>query len=161
LPVELVGRWFVFEARGHPNVRAEHRGTFEVTREESLTPRGDCIVGVASEVGASGLPGWLREGLRRGLPAVVVLEAGGYVEAVAGWGDPRMTFGDPVRMVFRRSTYVGPETVMVRASKAAVHLSRGLVEALRRGERLLVAMTVLEAPLDAGVEGLDVEGVNG
>ena len=56
LPVEVGGRWFVFEAWGHVNVRATHRSTFEVTREPSLTPRGDCIVGVSSEVGAAGLP---------------------------------------------------------------------------------------------------------
>jgi len=159
LVLEVAGRWFVFEARGHENVRATHRSTFEVTREGHLTPRGDCIVGVSSEVGAAGLPEWLREGLRRGWPVVVVLEAGGHVDAVAGWGDPRMTLEDPVRMVFRRSTYVGPETVMVRASKAAAHLSRGLVGALRRGERLVVAMTVLD-PSGLGLVGLDVEGVD-
>ena len=145
-------RWFVFGAWGHPNVRARHRTTFEVTREDYLTPRGDCIIGVRSEAAAADLPGWLREGLRRGLPAVVVLYSGGRLDAVAGWGDPRMTFSDRVRMVFRRSDYVGPETVMVRASKAAAHLDRGLVSALRGGSRLLVAMTVLEH--------LDVEGVD-
>jgi hypothetical protein len=124
----LEGRWFVFRARGHPNVRARHRTTFEVTREDYLTPRGDCIIGVSSEAAARDLPGWLKEGLRRGLPAVALLYSGGRLDAVAGWGDPRMTLEDPVRMVFRRSDYVGPETVMIRASKAAIHLDRGLVE---------------------------------
>lgn len=140
------GRWFVFKARGHPNVRARHRTTLEVTREDYLTPRGDCIIGVSSEVAAADLPGWLKEGLRRGLPAVALLYSGGRLDAVAGWGDPRMTLDDPVRMVFRRSDHVGPETVMVRASKAAAHLDRGLVESLRRGGELIVAFTLLEIP---------------
>jgi len=148
----LEGRWFIFRARGHPNVRARHRSTFEVTREDYLTPRGDCIIGVSSEAAAADLPGWLKDGLRRGLPVVALLYSGGRLDAVAGWGDPRMSLSDPVRMVFRRSDYVGPETVMVRASKAAVHLDRGLVESLRRGGELVVALTVLEAP--QGLEAL-------
>ncbi|GAB6148268.1 DUF371 domain-containing protein [Stetteria hydrogenophila] len=141
----------MFKARGHVNVRALHRTTFEVTKEDYLTERGDCIVGVSSEAAAADLPGWLKEWLRSGGPVVAVLSAGGFVDAVAGWGDPRMTLSDPVRMVFRRSTYVGPETVMVRASKAARGIERGLVEALRRGAELTVAI----APLNLDVDGVD------
>ncbi|HID73268.1 TPA: DUF371 domain-containing protein [Candidatus Micrarchaeota archaeon] len=45
----------VVTARGHPNIRAEHETTFEVTTEPSLTPRGDCIVGVQADKAASDL----------------------------------------------------------------------------------------------------------
>ncbi len=158
--LEFEGRWFVFDAWGHANVRARHRTTFEVTREDYLTPRGDCIIGIRSEASASALPQWLKDGLRSGWVAVVLLAAGGRVDIVVGWGDPRMELSDPVRMVFRRSNYVGPETVMVRASKAAADLDRGLVKALRGGARLRVAMTVVE-PGRLGLPGLDVEGVYG
>lgn len=151
MAVTVEGRWFVFKAKGHANVRATHRTTFEVTREDYLTPRGDCIIGVSSEVAAAHLPGWLKDWLRSGGPVVVVLSSGGHVDAVTGWGDPRMTLDDPVRMVFRRSNYVGPETVVVRASKAARDLDRGLVEALRRGGELVVAI----APLHFKVDGVD------
>lgn len=154
MPFTVEGLWFVFEARGHVNVRASHRSTFEVTREDYLTPRGDCIVGVSSEAAAADLPGWLKDWLRRGGAVVVVLEAGGIVDAVAGRGDPRMTFEDRVRMVFRRSDYVGPETVLVGASKAARGLRRDLVEALRRGERLRVAIAPL-AFLNGQVNGVN------
>jgi hypothetical protein len=31
---------------GHPNIRSLHAKTIEITKDEHLTPRGDCIVGV-------------------------------------------------------------------------------------------------------------------
>lgn len=142
------GRWFVFRARGHANVRATHASTFEVTKEDHLTPRGDCIIGVSSEAAAADLPEWLKDWLRSGGGVVVVLGAGGYWDTVVGRGDPRMTLSDPVRMVFRRSSYVGPETVLVGAGKAARDLDRRLIEALRGGAELTVAM----APLDLNVD---------
>ena len=57
---EVSGKWFVFRAWGHENVRATHRSTFEVTKDDYLTPRGDCIVGIRSEAAARDLPEWLR-----------------------------------------------------------------------------------------------------
>ena len=42
--------------RGHPLVRAEHPSTLEITREPCLTLRGDCILAVAADLGASDLP---------------------------------------------------------------------------------------------------------
>jgi len=145
------GQWFVFKAKGHVNVKALHRTTFEVTREDYLTPRGDCIIGISSEVAAADLPNWLKDWLKSGKPVVIVVSAGGFIDSIVGWGDPRMTLTDPIRMVFRKSSYVGPETVVVRASKAAKDLDRRLVEALQKGEELIVAI----APLNFDVYSVD------
>jgi len=149
MPWEAASRWFFFEAWGHENVRATHRTTLEVTREDYLTPRGDCIVGVRAEVGAAGLPEWLKEAVRDpDATIVMVLCAGGVCDAVAGRGDPRLALDDEDRIVVRRSSYVDGKTLMVGASKAARHLRRDLVERLREGARLLVGVTVLGLPAD-------------
>jgi len=149
MPWEESSRWFFFEAWGHENVKATHKTTLEVTREEYLTPRGDCIVGVRAEVGAAGLPGWLREAARDPRSTiVVVLCAEGVCDAVAGRGDPRLTLDDEDRIVVRRSDYVDGKTLMVGASKAARHLRRDLVEKLRGGARLIVGVTVLGLSAD-------------
>jgi len=147
VPWEAPARWFVFKAAGHENVRATHRSTLEVTREDWLTPRGDCIVGVSAEVGAAGLPEWLREAARDpGSVIVLVLCSGPVCDSVAGRGDPRITLDDPDRIVVRRSSYVDGKTLMVSASKAAAGLRRDLVERLRRGAPLTVAVTALKLP---------------
>ena len=38
-------------AFGHKNVRATHRTTLEITKDEELSVRGDCIVAVAADKG--------------------------------------------------------------------------------------------------------------
>jgi len=146
LPVEIQGRWVFFNARGHPNIRALHRTTFEVTTEDSLTPRGDCIIGVSSELSSADLPEWLKRDARKGALIIVLLMAGGHYDIVIGRGDDRMTFTDSVRMVFRRSDYVGPETVVTRANKAAADLNRMLVKELSAGSDLLVGITAVRVP---------------
>jgi len=129
-------------------VKATHKTTLEVTRENYLTPRGDCIVGVEAEVGAAGLPDWLK--MSAGDPGtliVMVLCSGGVCDSIVGWGAHGLTLDDPDRIVVRKSSYVDGKTLMVRASKAARDLRRDLVERLRRGERLLVAVTALKGLL--------------
>ncbi|MEB3861594.1 MAG: DUF371 domain-containing protein [Desulfurococcales archaeon] len=140
----IEARWVKVTAWGHHNVKATHKSTFEVTMDEDLTPRGDCIVGVRASTGALGLPPWFREEARRpGSIIVAVLCSSGVCDSVAGQGGPGLEMSDPSRMIFRRSTYTEPATVMVRASKAARDLDRRLVESLRRGARLDLYLTVL------------------
>lgn len=135
----------VFRARGHPNVRAEHSTTLEITRDDYLTPRGDCIVAVCSEKAASDLSGEFKRLARRSDCVVTLtLLVDGLEDRVVGRGSPGLTFTDPRSMVFRRSGYTCPRTVMVGADKAARDLDRELVRALRDGREVLV---VLEAYL--------------
>lgn len=138
---EVLVKGVVFKARGHVNVRATHRSTFEVTVEDYLTPRGDCIIGVSSELSPATLPGWLKEVIASDDSIVVViLCSGGICDSVIGRGSSKMTLSDDRRMVFRKSSYVGPETVMVNASKAAGDLRRDLVNKLASGEDLTVIL---------------------
>lgn len=121
-----------FEARGHVNIKALHNSTIEVTKDPNLTPRGDCIVAVASTKAAADLPDEFKELAKvEGCKIKLVLRAGEVVDEVLGYGSPLLTFLSDKGMVFRRSSYVCPRTVMIRADKAALHLSRRLVERLR------------------------------
>ncbi|MCE4627533.1 MAG: DUF371 domain-containing protein [Desulfurococcales archaeon] len=149
----IPGEWFVFTAKGHPNVRATHRTTLEITKEETLTPRGDCIIAVGSEAALSDLPESIKRSIRGGGLVVMVICAGGYCDSVVGWGHPDLSLEDPVRIIARRSTYTDHKTLMIRASKAARDLDRRLVEALRRGKTATVAIGTLGKELFR--EGLD------
>ncbi|MCX8204897.1 MAG: DUF371 domain-containing protein [Candidatus Nezhaarchaeota archaeon] len=123
---------FEFEARGHVNVRASHSSTIEVTKDLDLTLRGDCVVAVASTRAAADLPARFKELARlEGCRIKLVLRVGEVVDEVSGYGSPLLTFLDDRSMVFRRSKYICPRTIMIRADKAARHLSRRLIERLR------------------------------
>ena len=124
----------VVRARGHPNVRAEHPTTLEVTREEELTPRGDCIIAVGADKAARDLSEEFKRLARsEGATIIMTIEVPslGLREVITGRGHPGLTFDHPTDMVVRKSDYVCGRTVAIRADKAARDLSRELVRALR------------------------------
>ncbi len=134
----------VVEFRGHPNVRAEHPTTLEVTKDEFLTPRGDCIVGIASNKGASDIDRCVKEVLRAGGKLVaVLLTEGDLFDYVVAEGSSSMTFSNSRKIIIRRSTYVDSSTIGIRADKSAKEIRRDVVEALKQGKRgylILVAV---------------------
>lgn len=131
-------------ARGHPNIKASHRTTIEVTREDYLTERGDCIIGVSADKAARDLSDSFKEVARRRDSVIVVrLLAGDLSEVILAQGHPGLVFGDGRRIIIRKSSFIEPATIGVRANKAAGDLDRSLVEYLRRGGSLTVELAVL------------------
>lgn len=140
----------VVEAVGHPNVRATHKSTLEVTKEGHLTEWGDCILAVRASKGARDLSDEFKELARRDDSLVVaVLLAEGAADALVARGSRCLEFSDPTSIVIRRSEYVDGRTVAVRSSKAARDVDRSLVARLRSPEaRLTLVLLALR------VEGL-------
>ncbi|MCE4606806.1 MAG: DUF371 domain-containing protein [Desulfurococcales archaeon] len=134
-------RCYKFKAFGHRNIRATHRSTLEVTVEESLTPRGDCIVGVKAPHGASGIPEGVKDALRRGWRACLVIVAHGVSDVVCGWGDERLMLSNEGRMIFRKSSYIDPATVFINADKSAGDLQRRLIGELSMGGEVVFILT--------------------
>ena len=139
----LPGLWVRFRAWGHRNVSARHRTTLEITREDYLTPKGDCIVAVRSEIGLSDLPDDMKREIRRGAMVVLIICSAGVCDSVVGWGHPGLGLSDPVRMIVRRSTYTDDKTLMIRASKAARDLDRRLINEIRGGGEVEVLIGVI------------------
>ena len=120
-------------AWGHPNVLATHRTTLEFTKEEHLSSRGDCIVAVKAEKGPLELGAAFREAVRvEGSAIELVLEVEKLKEVISGFGSPQLTLSHVTDFVVRKSQYVCPRTLMIRADKAACDLSRQMVALLRR-----------------------------
>ena len=136
----------VVRARGHPNVRATHPTTLEITREEHLTPRGDCIVAVGADKGARDLSEAFKRAAReQGARITITIEvpSRGLRAVIHARGHPGLTFEHPTDLVVRKSDFVCGRTVAIRADKAARDLPRELVEALRDpGVEVLVRLEV-------------------
>lgn len=121
-----------FFAFGHVNVKATHRATLEFTKETHLSKEGDCIVATASDKSVADLSCRFKECLRKPHAKLIVrIEAGGIVEEIHAFGSPRLVLAHPTDIVVRKSDYICSRTLAVRADKAAVDLSRELVEKLR------------------------------
>lgn len=119
--------------RGHPMVRALHPRTIEVTREDHLTERGDCIIGVGADKGCSDLDSRVRTALRDGSARVRFrIVVGAREFEFEGSGDAGLTLEDPREMVIRTTGFVSGRTLAVRAGASAADIPREMVTSLQR-----------------------------
>lgn len=130
----------VIRARGHPNIRATHRSTLEITRDHDLTPRGDCIIGVEADKSAFELSDFFKDCIRSdGSVLIMVIEVEGFRDIILAHGHYLLELSDTRRVIIRKSNYVDRATLGIKASKAAVDIKRELVERLRNREVELTA----------------------
>jgi len=117
--------------RGHKNITATHKTTFEVTKSKILTKRGDCIIGVAADKACADLDWRIKEALRKGGVVHLTLYVGDSIFRVRAEGSPQLTLTDEEDIVVRRSSYICPRTLAVRANAAACDIPRNIVNLLR------------------------------
>lgn len=123
----------VIHARGHVNVKSTHKKTLEITREDHLTPRGDCIIAVKADKGLNELGREFMNALKSGNAVLeLTIKCNGVKDTVKAMGHPDLTLDHPTDMVVRKSSYTCSRTLAVKADKAAVDLDRRLVEELAR-----------------------------
>lgn len=123
-------------AKGHSNITAMHKTTFEITREDHLTRRGDCIIAVSANKAMLDLKPEFRKALKNeNAKLIIEIRAGEISEIVRARGSPLLQFSHPKDMVVRKSSYICSRTLAIRADKAAADLSRKLIEKLKNPEQ--------------------------
>ncbi len=127
-----------FTCSGHPNIRATHAKTLELTRDPDVTQRGTCIVGTASTHDPADL--------RRLRGRVTVdLAVGDHVQRFEALLSP--FFLDDDSLVFRRGPILRQRTFAGEATAAAADLDRDLVHLLGApGAELRVTLTSDDRP---------------
>ncbi|MEM0367840.1 MAG: DUF371 domain-containing protein [Desulfurococcaceae archaeon] len=129
----------IIRAKGHPNIRATHRTTLEITKDNDVTPRGDCIIGVSADKAAFDLNEDFKRCLRReNSILVLVLKVNELKDVILAEGSPILTLSDKNRIIIRKSTYIEPATIGVRANKASMDIKRSIVELLRNPNTILI-----------------------
>jgi hypothetical protein len=134
----------VLFARGHENILATHKTTFEITKDKSLSKRGDCIVAVESTKAASDLPTEFKKTAKKeNSDITVIIEADGLKERINAKGNQDLQFTHPTDLVVRKSDYICNRTLAIKADKAAVDISRQLIEKLKDPNQIIkVTLTV-------------------
>jgi len=119
-------------ARGHENITATHKTTFEITKEESLTKRGDCIIAVSANKTMPDFKSEFKKALKNeNTKLIIEIKAGEIREIVRAYGSSQLQLTHPTDMVIRKSSYICNRTLAIKADKAAADLSRKLIEKLR------------------------------
>jgi hypothetical protein len=117
---------------GHPNVQSLHGKTLEITKDDHLTLRGDCIIGVRASKACADLDETLRRRLRSNYCVVTIeIMAGSESFVINGKGDERFTLQNPHDIVVRKTSFVCPRTVSVRCDKASSEVPRKIVRLLQ------------------------------
>jgi len=129
---------------GHPLIKGTHSTTFEITTEKELTLKGDCIIGVCADKGATDLdPAFSRLLANDSALLYTFLQVGPYTAYVQSRGSARITLSHPTDLVWRRSTYVDARTIGIGSDQVAVTLPRNLITHLREGEDMIVEMSAV------------------
>ena len=120
---------------GHPNVQSLHGKTVEITKDEHLTLRGDCIIGVRASKACADLDEALRQRLMQ-TSSIVKIEVmvGSESFAITGAGDERLTLKNSHDIVIRKTNFVCPRTMSVKCDSASSDVPRKLVKLLQNKE---------------------------
>jgi hypothetical protein len=130
-------------AAGHPAIRASHAKTLELAREEEITERATCVVGVSTSIDERALASLHGR-------VELAIEAGGLTESVRGRLNPAFRPGDP--LVVRRAPAVTRDALVIDADRAAADLPRSFVaELARAGARIAVGISLLAEAAGPGV----------
>lgn len=130
---------------GHENVKATHRSTLEITKEDYLTPRGDCIICIKASKALKDLDEKIKKALKSGKKVKIRIIVDGIVDELEAFGDSRLSFESDFSMVIRKSDYVDGRTLAIKANKAAKDIKRELIEKLKNpGQRAVVELIVDE-----------------
>ncbi|MDI3474333.1 MAG: uncharacterized protein PWQ79_352 [Thermococcaceae archaeon] len=117
--------------RGHRNVRATHKSTLEFTKEDYLTPRGDCIICVEADKGLAELSAEFKSALKEGRKLLIRIKVKDLVDEIIAEGSPKLILDHEYSMVVRKSDYIDRRTLAIRANKAARDVDRRIVNLLK------------------------------
>jgi len=133
-----------FIVKGHPNVKATHSTTFEFTKENFLTHRGDCIVGISASKALRDFSKEFKDLARNpsSVIYVIILTPNGIADIVFGLGSQELTYDDPVKVIIRKSSYISGNTAVIRANKAAKDLNRDLINYLKSNNAYAIVVMV-------------------
>ena len=129
--------------KGHKNITATHKTTLEITKEDYLTPTGDCIVGVNIDKSMADFSEGIREKIRSSDKIIIEIVVGDLKETIIGKGHKDLILNHPTDIVIRKSSFICPRTLMINADKSAKELNREIVEKLKKGEELIFRISIL------------------
>jgi hypothetical protein len=118
---------------GHELIKATHRSTFEITTEDFLGPKGDCIIGINATKSCYDLDPLLKKVLKNDDTNVTLtLIIKELLFKISACGSKQLTLTHKKSMVVRTSDFVCPRTLAIRASSSAYDLPRSIIDALKR-----------------------------
>lgn len=118
-------------ANGHRNLLCTHNTTIELTKDNFLTKRGNCILGVNATKACKDLTKELKDYIQKGKEVIVILKSNEIMDSFYGFGHRNLTLIHERDIVFRKSDYICNRTALIKCSKSSAELSKELIEDLK------------------------------
>jgi len=130
---------------GHENILCTHSTTIEITKEKSLTKKGNCIIGINASKACFDLNPNLKKKIKDGCRIKITLKLNYLQDSFFGFGSKEMRLLDKNDMVFRKSNFICDRTVLINCTKSSNEINRELIENLKiPGKKLSIIFEVNE-----------------
>ena len=117
---------------GHKEVLSLHEKTLEITKDDSLTSQGDCIVGVNSGTSCIDLPDKMKKKIQDPESKIkFTIKAGKFIFKIQGHGSPKLTLKHVSDIVLRKSAFTCSRTIAINCDKASSDIPRDFVHLLQ------------------------------
>ncbi len=118
-------------AYGHENILCTHSTTIELTKENCLTKRGNCILGINASKACNDLNDGLKKILKKGRKIKITIKTDQFTDTFYGYGNKDLTLMDKNDIVFRKSEFICGRTLLINCTKSSQELNRELVQEIR------------------------------
>jgi len=126
----------VIKAKGNKLIKATHRSTLEITKDNYLTERGDCIIGISANYSVKDLPEDLKDHLLNGGKVKIVIKVDDLIDNIIAYGSKRLLLTNDRSIVIRKSDYIDDRTLAINSNKSAIDIDRSLIDRLRNGSNM-------------------------
>lgn len=132
----------IVKAKGHENVLAKHKTTFEITKENYLTKRGDCIIAINSNKGIPEFDEKFKNLLKEGKNLKIEIECENLKENITAKGSKDLILTHEHDIVIRKSNFIDSRTLAINADKAAKDINRELIKKISEGKEVIVKFMI-------------------
>src|SRR3989338_71816 len=120
---------YKFHAFGHPSILATHKTTLEFTRDEEVSLRGDCIIGVKAGFDLNSIKNFI-ENLKNKKITIKIQSSDKKIKDTL-MAEINTDFSSNKELVIRKTDFVSGRTLGIRSNKAAFELKKSLIDYLK------------------------------
>ena len=125
---------YEFIANGHPNISGTHKTTLEFTKDEEVSLKGDCIIGVNADFDSSEIKKFIKslKSKKVSITIKTISKSEFAIIKAAIFAEINPDFNSGREIVIRKTDFISERTFAVNADKSANELDRNLIEFLRK-----------------------------
>lgn len=123
---------YKFSIFGHHNVTSRHNTTLEFTKDQEITPRGDCIIGVKSDFDTKKIKEFIADKNKivlRFYYGELCIEKLEFI--------PNKDFSNENEIVIRKTEFISNRTLGLRCNKSSYQLEPQLINLMKDPKNMI------------------------